>query len=97
MTFDNAVAFCTGLDNCNGQNYELPTVQQLVSVLDYTERNPAVTPGVFSNVASSTYWSATELAGSTSIAWALAFGGISKGVAISRGWCVSDGKDAYVP
>jgi hypothetical protein len=40
-----AIEFCATLDKGHGKAYELPSIQQLVSVLDYTEYSPALTPG----------------------------------------------------
>ncbi len=49
MKHGAALAFCLALDKGHGQVYELPSVQQLQDVLDYTERNPALTPDNFSS------------------------------------------------
>ena len=42
-----------------GAGKRLPTIQELVSVLDYSEGNPTVTPGIFTNVGNTNYWSST--------------------------------------
>ena len=65
MTQPNAIAFCEALgkEKGHGQVYELPSIQQLVSVLDYGKNNPAVDLAVFDNVISSLYWSASPFAG----------------------------------
>jgi len=46
--------------------YRLPSVQERVSVLDYTQFMPAITPGVFNNIQSLGYWSGTLFANDTS-------------------------------
>ena len=71
MNYQKAVAFCAALDKGHGPVYELPSIQQLLSVLDYTENAPVVTPGVFSNVQLATYWSATLFADNPTGAWAV--------------------------
>ena len=68
MTHAEALAFCLALDMGHGQKYELPSIQQLVGVLDYMKFDPTLTPGVFSNVLSSLYWTATTCAGHPDLA-----------------------------
>jgi len=99
MNHAEALAFCLALDKGHGQKYELPSVQQLVSVLDYTQSNPALTPGVFSNVQSSTYWSATLFALFPTDAWnVFVFNGdvsFNDTATDFFVWCVRRGKDAH--
>jgi len=103
MSHGDALAFCLALDKGDGQVYELPSVQQLVSVLDYTERDPALTPGVFSNVRSDFYWSATPVAGLKGFEFKFLVGvGGSNGWVIEDNrlngwfvWCVQRDKDAH--
>jgi len=62
----DALVHCTGL----GGGYRLPEIQELHSVLDYAEFNPALTPGVFSNInVLGFYWSATSRAANSDHAW----------------------------
>jgi len=62
----DALAHCTSL----GNSYRLPGIQELHSVLDYAEFNPALTPGVFSNInVLGFYWSATSAAADSDLAW----------------------------
>jgi hypothetical protein len=62
----DALVHCTGL----GGSYRLPEIQELHSVLDYAEFNPALTPGGFSNInVLGFYWSATSSAAVSSNAW----------------------------
>jgi hypothetical protein len=66
MTQPDAIAFCANLDKGDGKVYELPSIQQLVSVWDYRHFNPFLTPGVFTGVLPALYWSATGGAGGNS-------------------------------
>ena len=66
-----AIEFCANLDKGHGKKYKLPSAQQLVSVLDYSQDNPALTPGVFSNPQSAAYWSDTLYSPDTSNGWAI--------------------------
>jgi len=88
----------------NRRGWRLPTVQELASLLDPSNPNgnPDLTVGhPFSNVQSSTYWSATTNVDLTSSAWAVDFsdadnpsggvGGITKNVSLSV-WCVHGGQ-----
>ena len=101
MNWEDAKQFCADLGKTkgHGQVYELPSVQQLQDVLDYTRINPALTPGVFSNMQSAGYWSATLRAESPRDVWRVsAFGGT---VGYDRKanprlvWCVRGGKEAH--
>ena len=81
----------------NRKGWRLPTTQELASLVDPTQSNPALPAGhPFSNVQSSFYWSATTLATNSSEAWDVTFdrGGVSDG---DKGngvffWCVRGGQ-----
>jgi hypothetical protein len=70
MNQPEAIAFCANLDKGHGKVYELPSVEQLVGVLNFREFNPPLTPDVFDNVLSEFYWSASTYAGPELGAWA---------------------------
>ena len=99
MTQEEAVAFCADLNKGYGQKYELPSIQQLVSVLDYTQISPALTPDVFSNVLSFGYWSATLVKDASSVAWFVVVdSGRVQGEDVGGFflvWCVRRDKDAH--
>lgn len=62
----NAGAYCDSL----GGGYRLSAIQELFSMLDYAQYNPALTPGVFSNInVLGFYWSVTSAAFDSNIAW----------------------------
>jgi len=100
--FDEAVDFCKklGKEKGHGQKYELPSIQQLVSVLDYMKFDPTLTPGVFSNVQSAVYWSVSSRAPFIPT-FALVvnvrdgFGTSSRRTNPHFVWCVHRGKDAH--
>jgi len=104
MSQPDAISFCANLgkEKGHGQVYELPSVQQLVSVLDYALVSPALTPDVFSNVLSAFYWSATSVALMTDNAWVVSVGNgnifnlFDKDLEdLAFVWCVRRGKDAH--
>ena len=102
MTFSDAIEFCANLGNRHGNNYMLPTVQQLVSVLDYTQNGPAVTEGVFDGLLSDRYWTSTPFAGvgsARAYAVQLAGGQVPLQLLVQNDedtsafvWCVKGGK-----
>lgn len=98
---DNDVLICEWQDAVNycaalGGGYRLAEVKELISLVDYSETIPATalnTPnGPFSNVQSSTYWSAATTAGNPSDAWFVFFGngrvGFLPKALGNHAWCV---------
>lgn len=83
------------------KGWRLPTVEELASLVDSTQSNPALPSGhPFSNVQSSApasaYWSATTLAANTTNAWRVTFfngqaGPTSKDLSSLFVWCVRGG------
>jgi len=71
--WQEAVNYCAAL----GGGYRLAEVKELISLVDYSETIPATalnTPnGPFSNVQSSTYWSASTVANNPARAWVVLF------------------------
>jgi hypothetical protein len=84
------------------KGWRLPTVEELASLIDTTNTNPALPTGhPFFNVQSSCYWSSSTLASSASGAWYVGFGSGGVGsvgkVLNDYVWCVQGGHghDAY--
>ncbi len=98
----SACGYCYARKVANRKGWRLPTVEELASLVDNDNFNPALpTDHPFSNVRSSLYWSSTTLADSASIAWLVNFNnGDLSGFAKSDygyAWCVrgGHGHDAY--
>ena len=58
MTWESAITHCEGL-SLDGEGWRLPTVNELVSLVDDSRYSPAINP-VFQNTASNNYWSSTS-------------------------------------
>ena len=72
--WNTAVSFCPGLDLGNGQTYRLPEVKELISLLDYSQIDPALPAGhPFMNIQNSFYWSATTVVDNSALAWLVRF------------------------
>ena len=54
-------------------DWRLPTIQELVSLVDYTQHNPAIDEKAFPNQPCSVVWSGSPDAGGTNYAWAVYF------------------------
>ena len=87
LNFKDAEKYCKGFDLAGHKDWRLPTIKELISIIDYERRNPTIDP-VF-ECKSSWYWSGTGYAGDSGGAWYVYFGG--GGV----GWG-SRGYDGYV-
>ncbi len=75
-TWEAALSWVQGL-NASGylgyNDWRLPTNNELQSIVDYSRDYPAIDTTVFSETASSYYWSATTYAANTSYAWHVVF------------------------
>ena len=57
-----------------GEGWRLPTVKELISIVDYEKNSPAIDP-VFTNTQSAYYWTSSPHAGYSVSAWSVSFGG----------------------
>jgi hypothetical protein len=68
-----AVNYSRNLSLAGRKGWRLPTVEELASLVDPTQRNPAFPAGhPFLNVQSGSYWSSTSYVGDTNYAWYVA-------------------------
>ena len=101
FTWDNALAsrHCNNLSVGNRKGWKLPSIQELLSLIDPTMVNPALPAGhPFIGVQSSVYWSATPFATDSTFAWDVPFSNGGVGVAAKSFaffvWCVRGGPGA---
>jgi len=96
-TWYNQSVHCINLNTGGRTGWRLPTIQELLSLVDRSQANPSLPSGhPFSNVGSSGYWSATSVAFNATSVWAVGFDeGNVADVAKSGGgvlaWCVRGG------
>ena len=82
-TWTEAIAYCENLSLGGYDDWRLPNINELKSIVDRSKSNPAIVDG-FANFSSNYYWSSTTQVGDESDAWYVRFG---------RGGVYSDGKN----
>ena len=72
MLFSEANSYCKKLSLSEAEDWRLPTVHELQSIVDLTQYDPAIQRG-FHFVASESYWSSTLYADDKDRAWDVNF------------------------
>ena len=69
MSWDKAVVFAARL----GKYWRLPTIKELISLVEYKKVDPAINTELFPDCHSAYYWSSTTDASYTDYAWYVDF------------------------
>ena len=98
-TWFNQSFHCINLNTGGRTGWRLPTIQELLSLVDRSQSDPALPSGhPFGNVLSADYWSASTVASGTSFAWTVLFptghvhSGFDKSSDTTLAWCVRGGQ-----
>ncbi|CAA6826458.1 MAG: Unknown protein [uncultured Sulfurovum sp.] len=73
MTWTSAIMHCENLSLDGHNDWRLPNLNELTSLVNDGRINPSIDTTVFENTASSFYWSSTTYVGYTSSAWRVNF------------------------
>jgi len=73
MTWENALAYAEGLSLDGHTDWRLPDFNELSSIVDYSQYDPAVDPIAFPDTVSSDYWSSTTHVVGTLYVWLVYF------------------------
>ena len=72
-SWEEAIVYCEALSLNGDEDWHLPNINELKSIIDISRSSPAMDP-LFESITSSYVWSATTSAGGTDVAWYVDFG-----------------------
>ncbi|QSZ42045.1 DUF1566 domain-containing protein [Sulfurimonas aquatica] len=72
ITYYEAEEYCAKLKIDQYQNFRIPTLNELQSLVDYTKYKPAIISG-FNYTEDGTYWTTTPFADDSSETWTISF------------------------
>lgn len=71
--WEQAIDWAINLVFAGHEDWRLPNIKELMSIVDYDRINPAIDPIFFPNTKSSYYWSSTTLADLVNVRWRVWF------------------------
>jgi hypothetical protein len=71
-TWGNAISYCENLTNANHSDWRLPNVNELYTIIEFTNSSPAMSSS-FGQTSNSKYWSSTTYKYNLAHAWYIDF------------------------
>jgi Protein of unknown function (DUF1566) len=69
-----AKTYCAGVGaSLGGTGWRVPTINELQSIVDFSQTAPAIEPNAFPSTPSRVFWSSSPVAGKPSYAWGVDF------------------------
>jgi hypothetical protein len=72
-TWEDALTYCENLNLANHDDWRMPNINELGSLVDYSKDDPAIDTVAFPDAVSSDYWSSTTPAATSYDAWYVYF------------------------
>lgn len=73
MLWEEALTYCEELELAGKDDWRLPNINELQSIVDYTAYDPSVDVTTFPDTQSESYWSSTSYDADSSFAWDIHF------------------------
>ncbi len=73
LEWQDSVDYCESLTLNTFSDWRLPTINELKTIIDYSENNPSIN-SLFSEISLEDYWSSTVVVGTSSNIWLVSFG-----------------------